>query len=472
MKLIPLASSSHGNAYLVEDGTTCLLIECGVSWKKLQKLTGFGVSGIAGCLISHEHKDHAGCYEQLIRSGVPVYASRGTAEALGCEQLEPLEDREVVTLGSFDILPFPTFHDAAEPMGFLIRSRTDGDKLVFATDTVNLRSVILGQENTYEMVRVDEPTQEGTPLNKANLLKDPVAKMYGLSELAVPNDVFDFLGKYNLHWWKTSGYIPPYYTLGEKKDHRISGSEVFDTFTIQYANSVSVDDSGVVSLKNPTSATIQCEFGSGDADEINKVPTGSFMMSDRFPNEHAIYYKSADAYDEKRSGASTIGTYLPEQEVAGHPATLNGEGTVHSADRNAYPDNGAIGKTHYKYYGIPFENLVKTAAKIVAGEYVGTGTSGSSNKNSLKFGFKPSMVLITGNGYFGVLTSEVSKYFCAGISGWNSLGKNGLAGSVTFDTNGTVSWYATASVGDYNFRDSPNIQFNAQSVTYSYIAIG
>lgn len=138
MKLIPLASSSHGNAYLVEDGTTCLLIECGVSWKKLQKLTGFGVSGIAGCLISHEHKDHAGCYEQLIRSGVPVYASRGTAEALGCEQLEPLEDREAVTLGSFDILPFPTFHDAAEPMGFLIRSRTDGDKLVFATDTVNL----------------------------------------------------------------------------------------------------------------------------------------------------------------------------------------------------------------------------------------------------------------------------------------------------------------------------------------------
>lgn len=138
MKLIPLASSSHGNAYLVEDGTTCLLIECGVSWKKLQKLTGFGVSGIAGCLISHEHKDHAGCYEQLIRSGVPVYASRGTAEALGCERLETLEDREAVALGSFDVLPFPTFHDAAEPMGFLIRSRTDGDKLVFATDTVNL----------------------------------------------------------------------------------------------------------------------------------------------------------------------------------------------------------------------------------------------------------------------------------------------------------------------------------------------
>ena len=83
MKLIPLASSSHGNAYLVEDGTTCLLIECGVSWKKLQKLTGFGVSGIAGCLISHEHKDHAGCYEQLIRSGVPSTPAVGQRKHLG-----------------------------------------------------------------------------------------------------------------------------------------------------------------------------------------------------------------------------------------------------------------------------------------------------------------------------------------------------------------------------------------------------
>lgn len=51
---------------------------------------------------------------------------------------------------------------------------------------------VLGQENTYTMVRADEPTQEGTPLNKANLLRDLVAKMYGLSEAAVPNDVLRF----------------------------------------------------------------------------------------------------------------------------------------------------------------------------------------------------------------------------------------------------------------------------------------
>ena len=138
MIFTPLASSSHGNAYLLDDGRTCLLIECGVSYKKLQKLTGFDTTGIVGCLISHEHKDHAGCYEQLLKNGVHIYTSEGTAAALGCDLFDILEDRESVTIGTFDVLPFPTFHDAAEPFGFLIRSQADGDKLVFATDTVNL----------------------------------------------------------------------------------------------------------------------------------------------------------------------------------------------------------------------------------------------------------------------------------------------------------------------------------------------
>ena len=138
LKLIPLASSSSGNAYILADGQTSLLIECGVTYRKLQRLTGFGTAGIVGCLISHEHKDHAKCYDQLHKNGVPVYASQGTAEALDCDWMILLEDREVIQVGSFDVLPFPTFHDAAEPMGFLIRSIVDGEKLVFATDTVNL----------------------------------------------------------------------------------------------------------------------------------------------------------------------------------------------------------------------------------------------------------------------------------------------------------------------------------------------
>lgn len=138
MNFIPLASSSHGNAYIVDDGASRILIECGVSFKKLQKLTGFGLSGIQGCLLSHEHGDHAKCYLELIKSGVPVYASGGTAEALECGLITPVVERKVFSVGTLDVLPFPTFHDAAEPLGYLVRSRVDGEKLMFATDTVNL----------------------------------------------------------------------------------------------------------------------------------------------------------------------------------------------------------------------------------------------------------------------------------------------------------------------------------------------
>lgn len=134
----PLASSSHGNVYVVTDGVTRILLECGVSYRRLQKLLDFNVSDLSACLISHEHKDHAGCFMDLIKSGIPVYASEGTAEALGCDLILPIEERQEVHIGTLDVLPFATFHDAAEPFGFLIRSRVDGEKLLFATDTVNL----------------------------------------------------------------------------------------------------------------------------------------------------------------------------------------------------------------------------------------------------------------------------------------------------------------------------------------------
>lgn len=138
MTFTPLASSSHGNAYVVSDGATSILLECGLSFKKLQKALGFDVGGIAACLISHEHKDHAGCYMELIKSGIPVFASEGTVEVLDCDLIQTMEERQEVYIGTLDVLPFATFHDAAEPFGFLIRSRIDGEKLLFATDTVNL----------------------------------------------------------------------------------------------------------------------------------------------------------------------------------------------------------------------------------------------------------------------------------------------------------------------------------------------
>ena len=139
MKFESLASSSHGNAYIVSDRDTRILLECGVSHKQLQKLSSFSLSDIKACLVSHEHKDHAKCVDELIRRGMEVYMSYGTAQALENESVTLIEHMEQFNVGSLDIVPFTTFHDAAEPLGFLIKSRIDGDVLAFATDTVNLR---------------------------------------------------------------------------------------------------------------------------------------------------------------------------------------------------------------------------------------------------------------------------------------------------------------------------------------------
>lgn len=47
-----------------------------------------------------------------------------------------------------------------------------------------------GQADTYDMIRADQPTQEGNPLSKETFLKDATAALYGLLSTAVPDDVF------------------------------------------------------------------------------------------------------------------------------------------------------------------------------------------------------------------------------------------------------------------------------------------
>lgn len=143
MRFQSLASSSHGNAYIVSDECTHILIECGVSHRKLQQLSGFKTTAFDACLISHEHKDHSSCVDKLLTAGVQVYMSQGTAQALELpdtllDLATEMESGVCFTVGSIDILPFAVYHDAKEPLGFVMQSKVDGDIVVYAIDTVNV----------------------------------------------------------------------------------------------------------------------------------------------------------------------------------------------------------------------------------------------------------------------------------------------------------------------------------------------
>lgn len=140
IKVRCLASGSSGNSYAVDDGKSVLLLEAGVKAKRI--VAGFSpvLSRVAGCLISHEHGDHACGAGELAGYGVDLYASEGTLEAIRSSIRHPyrcnvIRVGEQVQLGSWVVLPFETKHDAAEPMGFLLYSTAAREKLLFATDT-------------------------------------------------------------------------------------------------------------------------------------------------------------------------------------------------------------------------------------------------------------------------------------------------------------------------------------------------
>lgn len=138
MTFTSLASSSRGNCYVVSDRQTVILLECGIPFRRLKRSLGFDLSAVRACLVSHEHKDHAKSVMDLIKSGVEVFASEGTAGALDCDLISTVEAGRQFRVGSLEVMPFRTWHDAEQPLGFLVYSRADGERLVFATDTVNL----------------------------------------------------------------------------------------------------------------------------------------------------------------------------------------------------------------------------------------------------------------------------------------------------------------------------------------------
>ncbi len=140
-----LASGSSGNAYYVTDGKTPLLLEAGIPWKLIQQGLNFQTSSLAGCLLSHEHGDHTKAVKDVIKAGIDVYASPGTIEALGItgHRVRPVKAKQQFKVGTWIILPFDTEHDAVDPLGFLA-ANTEGDKLLYATDTYYCRYKFIG----------------------------------------------------------------------------------------------------------------------------------------------------------------------------------------------------------------------------------------------------------------------------------------------------------------------------------------
>ena len=168
MQIKVLASSSLGNAYIVSDGTTSILLDAGIPYKELQVKSDFKVNEVATCFISHSHQDHSRAVKDLLSATIDVYALPETLSAMGVSNhhrthsVEPLKS---ITINTFEIMPITMYHDCP-CVGYMVYSEKTGERLFFATDTykitVNPQSVdYLILEINYQKEIVNNLVNEG-----------------------------------------------------------------------------------------------------------------------------------------------------------------------------------------------------------------------------------------------------------------------------------------------------------------------
>ena len=147
MKLLSIASGSSGNCYYVGNSATHLLVDVGISCKRVEnalKDEGIKPSELDGVLVTHEHIDHVKGIGVLARKhGVPIYATAGTIA----------EMKKMTSLGSIDE---GLFHEIRPDEKILIKDITgDGKKVSIATDMGNYNDYIVDKLDNSDIMVVE-----------------------------------------------------------------------------------------------------------------------------------------------------------------------------------------------------------------------------------------------------------------------------------------------------------------------------
>jgi len=141
VKIAVLASGSSGNAIWVSSASTAVLIDAGVSGRRISQSAerlGLDTTELSAVLVTHEHADHvSGLGPVTRRFDVPACATAGTHAAID-RRLGKCPGRTIVEAGTDfevgDLLvsPFAISHDCVEPVGYSV---SDGRTVVVvATD--------------------------------------------------------------------------------------------------------------------------------------------------------------------------------------------------------------------------------------------------------------------------------------------------------------------------------------------------
>jgi phosphoribosyl 1,2-cyclic phosphodiesterase len=136
-----LASGSAGNSTYIETDQHSILLDAGLSEKKLSaRLADIGrdIKNLDAVFVTHEHSDHVKGVGPLVRKhDIPLYTTEGTFKKIQSRigripSWAPIRSEEPMTVGDILVEPYATPHDAEESVAFVIRH---GDiKIGHATD--------------------------------------------------------------------------------------------------------------------------------------------------------------------------------------------------------------------------------------------------------------------------------------------------------------------------------------------------
>ncbi|MBQ0004772.1 MAG: MBL fold metallo-hydrolase [Clostridiales bacterium] len=144
LKVYSIGSSSSGNSYIIQGGSTAVLLDVGLAGKTIKQgiaEAGLSPADIQGILVTHEHIDHVRSVNMMAKncSEAMLYASRGTIG--GCSNFNKVDKSRInlvaagdcFTIGDLSVKTFALSHDAKEPVSYSFEC--GGDRLSVVTDT-------------------------------------------------------------------------------------------------------------------------------------------------------------------------------------------------------------------------------------------------------------------------------------------------------------------------------------------------
>lgn len=302
------------------------------------------------------------------------------------------------------------------------------------------------------------PEMKVDAFTKAETLKGTTAALYGLPNTAVPDDAFNLLSRF------PSGLGNEYIWEKEQWNWEVVKSNSTNSWTlvqdnntnrtyVRYSDDIILDNDGNISLAEPITQIYPTYNSAGSLQLDNKYVQLSRNSYDEAAAS-TVWFSDGVTYNGINTYSLTYRTVN-----ASHERTLFGY--VNSPSPDAYPPAVSDGYT-YALLGQLGERV-----RIATGSYTGTGTYGSSNPNSLTFGFEPKLVVV-GTLIPGKYASGEWRngFLWAYGQTYTETCVNGKA-IVTFSQSGeTLNWWVSG-----NTLNAENQQ-NSSDQTYNYVAIG